>query len=395
MQQMASKHSQSGALAMSEVKVRDTKYRKVLDHLYAEIHSGRMQPGMPLPTDLDLSTSLGMSRNTVRHAFDKLVQEGVVYRVPGRGTFVTTDQQRQSRQQLDLYALIAPQLREGFYPSLVHGFEQACAGFQHQVVVSNSGNDVKSQGDLVLQMLDRSVGGVAIVPTTADVTPTYQVRQLQEHHIPVVFCHRTVAGISAPCVTWSGREVGRKAAAPLIEVGHRRLGFLIKHASSLALDYENGLRQALNQLSGEECEVVSVDYGQRVSSTGEQAPAAIRSALTELFARPNRPTAIFCGNLTDAEQVYLQAESFGLKIPRDLSLIYFGGSWREHGLAQSISCVAVSEHEVGARAAQLLHEMRSGTRPLDDDERFEFPVSLLPGETIGAAPQTPGSAARG
>jgi GntR family transcriptional regulator, arabinose operon transcriptional repressor len=387
MSQIASKHSHSGVSVSPDVKVRDTKYRKVLDHLYAEIHSGRMQPGMLLPTDLDLSTALGMSRNTVRHAFDKLVQDGVVYRVPGRGTFVTTNQQRQSKQQLDLFALIAPQLRQGFYPSLVHGFEQACSGFQHQVVVSNSSNDVKCQGDLVLQMLDRSVGGVALVPTTTDVTPTYQVRQLQEHHIPVVFCHRAVAGISAPCVTWSGQEVGRKAAAPLIDVGHRRIGYLIRHASSLALDYENGLRQSLNQLSGEGCEVVSIEYGQRVSANGEQAPAAIRRALTEMFARPNRPTAIFCGNLPDAEQVYLQAESFGLKIPRDLSLIYFGGSWREHGLAQSISCVAVNEHEVGARAAQLLHEMRSGKRPLDDSERIEFPVSLLAGETIGPAPQ--------
>jgi DNA-binding LacI/PurR family transcriptional regulator len=182
--------------------------------------------------------------------------------------------------------------------------------------------------------------------------------------------------------------VGRKAAAPLIEVGHRRLGFLIKHASSLALDYENGLRQALSRYSNEETEVVAVDYSQRLSSTGGQAPAAIREALAELFARPNRPTAIFCGNLPDAEQVYLQAQSFGLQIPRDLSLIYFGGSWREHGLAQSISCVAVNEHEVGARAAQLLHEMRNGKRPLDNNERIEFPVSLLPGQTIGPAPET-------
>jgi GntR family transcriptional regulator, arabinose operon transcriptional repressor len=388
---MAIKQSHASLPVLPEAKLRNTKYRKVLDHLYAEIHSGRMQPGVPLPTDLVLSESLGLSRNTVRHAFDKLVQEGVVFRVPGRGTFVTTDQQRQSRQQLDLFALIAPQLRQGFYPSLVHGFEQASAGFQHQVVVSNSGNDVKCQGDLVLQMLDRAVGGVALVPTTAAATPAYQVRQLQQHHIPVVFCHRVVEGTSAPCVTWSGHEVGRRAAAPLIELGHRRLGYLMNYPSSLARDYEAGLRQSFEQaaVAGE---VVTIEYGQRIASERGQAAEAIRVALTELFLQPNRPTAIVCGNLPDAEQVYLQAETLGLKIPRDLSLIYFGGTWREHGLAERISCVAVNEHEVGARAAQLLHEMRSGQRPLDNDERIEFPVSLLPGETIGPVPQNPDGA---
>jgi DNA-binding LacI/PurR family transcriptional regulator len=73
-------------------------------------------------------------------------------------------------------------------------------------------------------------------------------------------------------------------------------------------------------------------------------------------------------------------------IPRDLSLIYFGGTWREHGLAERISCVAVDEHGIGARAAELLHEMRSGKRAIDNDERIVFPVTVWPGETVAEAP---------
>src|SRR5690606_3192507 len=196
------------------------KYQRILDHLMAEIFTGRLAPGNALPTEAELCRSLGMSRGTVRQALAELESSGFIYRVQGRGTFVTTEQQRQSRQQQDVFALIAPQLREGLYPSLVHGFEQATAGCQHQAVVSNSGNDVAKQGDLVLQMIDRAVGGVAMVPTTASATPVYQIRQLQEHQIPVVFCHRSVEGVSAPCVTWSGREVGLKAGAALRELGH-------------------------------------------------------------------------------------------------------------------------------------------------------------------------------
>jgi GntR family transcriptional regulator, arabinose operon transcriptional repressor len=374
--------SRISAAALREAKPRVTKRRQALDHLYTQIHSGQMKPGDLMPTECELSESLGMSRNTVRQALETLVQEGIIHRIPGRGTFLTTDQQRKSREQFDVFALIAPQLREGFYPSLVHGFEQASTGCEHQTVIGNSGNDVGRQADLVLQMIDRCVGGVAIVPVTTATTPVYQIRQLQKHQIPVVFCHRRVEGLSAPCVTWSGQEVGLQVGQQLYDLGHRHVACMIDHITSLAQDYERGMRRAVE---GEaDCDVSIVEYGAGLS--GALTADAIKKALTELMARPNRPTAIFCGNLPDAEQIYLQAQSFGLEVPKDLSLIYFGGTWRDHGLAQRISCIAVNEHEVGARAAELLHEMRSGLRPLDNNERMEFPVTMLPGETVGPAP---------
>jgi DNA-binding LacI/PurR family transcriptional regulator len=202
---------------------------------------------------------------------------------------------------------------------------------------------------------------------------------LQENQIPVVFCHRTVEGTSAPCVTWNGFEVGRKCAEALYAQGHRRVGFLYARWSSLGVEYEAGLRSAM----GDNGKVVSIDYGGPVS--GSQLREPIRNALEKLLAESPRPTAVFCGNIGHAEQIYLQAEELGLEIPRDLSLVAFGGTWRGHGLAERISCVAVDEHEVGAKAVELLHEMRSGKRALDNGERIVFPVSMLPGETISQA----------
>jgi len=358
------------------------KYQRIRDHLFGEISSGRLAPGDALPPEAKLAEQLGLSRNTIRSALGVLEEQGAIHRIQGRGTFVAEEARQQPQQRHDLFALIAPQLREGFYPSLVHGFEQASSGHQHSVMVSNSNNDSGRQGDLVLQMIDRAVGGVAIVPVTTSSTPAYQIRQLQQHKIPVVFCHRTVEGASAPCVTWCGEEVGAQVGRQLYDLGHRRIACFVDHLTSLALDYERGLRKAVEGKEGGE--VICVEYGAGLS--GPLSADAIKKALGELVNQPNRATAIFCGNLPDAEQIYLQAQSFGLNIPTDLSLIYFGGTWRDHGLAQRISCIAVNEHEVGARAAVLLHEMRSGLRSLENSERIEFPVTMLPGETVGPAP---------
>ena len=64
-------------------------YQQIYEILRAELARGMWQPGDLLPTETDLVERFGVSRIIVRQALDMLVQDGLIYRQRGKGTFVS------------------------------------------------------------------------------------------------------------------------------------------------------------------------------------------------------------------------------------------------------------------------------------------------------------------
>jgi GntR family transcriptional regulator len=66
----------------------DPLYVQLAAVLRARIESGRMKHLDPLPSEDRMKDEFGISRDTVRKAVEVLRQEGLVFTVPHRGTFV-------------------------------------------------------------------------------------------------------------------------------------------------------------------------------------------------------------------------------------------------------------------------------------------------------------------
>jgi GntR family transcriptional regulator len=77
---------------MGDVITPDRSRQTVLKHVQVreyvrELIAGA-EPGSPAPSERELVQHFGVARMTVRQALDALVSEGLLERVPGRGTFV-------------------------------------------------------------------------------------------------------------------------------------------------------------------------------------------------------------------------------------------------------------------------------------------------------------------
>src|SRR5690242_9693020 len=71
-------------------------YLAIADALEADVRSGRVKPGEPLPTQRDLARRLGVNFTTVTRAYAEAQRRGLLTATVGRGTFVTDPAARTS-----------------------------------------------------------------------------------------------------------------------------------------------------------------------------------------------------------------------------------------------------------------------------------------------------------
>lgn len=68
--------------------VRNLLYRQVKEHILRELAAGHWKAGEVLPSEKDFAEQFGVSQGTIRKAIQELVEENILYREQGRGTFV-------------------------------------------------------------------------------------------------------------------------------------------------------------------------------------------------------------------------------------------------------------------------------------------------------------------
>lgn len=95
-------------------------YRQIADAIYSEIIGGRLAAGDKLPTVRELSDEMGISRGTIKHAYEYLENSGIIEMIQGKGTFVLGAEEnissRKEKAMLAIDRLLQEMENLGFTP---------------------------------------------------------------------------------------------------------------------------------------------------------------------------------------------------------------------------------------------------------------------------------------
>ena len=89
---------------MISVNLRDTRpiYEQIYDSLREQIVKHIIKPDEKLPSVREIAAELSINPNTIQRAFGRLEQEGYVYTVAGRGSFVAQMNHEDSPRRREL-----------------------------------------------------------------------------------------------------------------------------------------------------------------------------------------------------------------------------------------------------------------------------------------------------
>lgn len=174
------------------------KYERIYADLKERITTLNVREGDQLPTDQELMEQYEVSRPTVSKALRLLVQEGLVARAPGAGSFVRSSRSVGTRKLL--FGLVFPETGHGeiFAPIMSHISAQGSAhDFSLMWGTSHNPSGVFSVDEmlaLIREYAQRRVNGVFFAPLEGGVGAREANRQavdiLEQADIPVVLVDR-------------------------------------------------------------------------------------------------------------------------------------------------------------------------------------------------------------
>ncbi|MEZ5098306.1 MAG: LacI family DNA-binding transcriptional regulator [Thermoleophilia bacterium] len=238
------------------------------------------------------------------------------------------------------------------YDEIIVATERAAAAAGYVTVMVDA-NDFVARGEAYHRLLfERRVDGLLVASSL--VTDTV-VRDLRAAGLPFVLVNRRLRG-TGPSVSTDDAAGVALAVQHLIELGHRRIGYLpgpmyADVVRRRLAGFRQGLRAA--GLDARASDVVE-------SSIEEES---VVRATTRLLSRVDRPTAFVVWSPTAAIPALAAVRRLGLRVPVDVSVVSYSDTRIAEYLDPPLATVRMPAIEMADTAVQVLLQLVDGGDP--------------------------------
>ena len=323
------------------------KYQNLKDYLIAKIRSGGLAGSGRLDSEPQLCERFSLSRNTIRQAIQELENEGYVYRIHGKGTFIRNATPVNSRKiALMIYdtAYMAHPVTGG----LIRGIDETLSrnGYILDILASK-----RSFHDENLMRLAESYAGFLI--------GTYQLDELmlaerEKISLPHLFVKNYPMNHDVHAARINFTHAGFLAAEHLIRTG----------CGNLALIY-SGDRIAISAEFKEGVYSAALEHGARLRRENIfiadfSDRLAVPEICAELLRHEDRPDGMICASDELAIALLAELKRHGVSVRGDISVIGCNNTENSTLTTPPLSTVDIPVMELGRRSADLLLRMIHG-----------------------------------
>lgn len=324
-------------------------YQQLRQDLLARIRRGEFGPGSVLPSENQLCEDYGVSVTTARRAFLELVKEGVVRRKAGVGTIVASGVRRAQISFLSIdYVGDSWRQYSSVMGEMIAGVSEHA--WHNDATLSILGvKDEEAATYLRGLAEERATDGV-LLRVVNDIREEH-VEILEQSGIPYVVIKRLIPGRKMNYVNSDDVDGARMAASHLLELGHRRIGFVCaKPHVTFSQERLAGYKEALLEYG------LDVD-GELIRTEPHFTQEMGYRAVSSLMELPEPPTALFIASDTMAVGGYEAVQELGKRIPDDISIVGYDDVALAAALMPPLTTVRTSFYEFGQLSAQLLLDL--------------------------------------
>ncbi len=314
------------------------KKDRVYDELRRRIETGEYVPQLRLPNELELARECGVSFITLRSALARLSEDGLIERLPGRGTFVRKLNSPEPKKLLMALSRLRPEkcpLENDFFN------RELISGVLTQSYIAGFTVDIRSQSQIASGIEDALAGLYDAVIFDRPDSPECQalLGRLQEKGVPTVVTLRRNAGF--PSVVLSSSDGMFRMVRYLFGIGHRHIALIDRDATPIDRERINAFQHELR--------IAGVANPQRHCILNKECSTAEKIA-EGMKAFPFSAVILGCSR----RKVF---QEFITAFPhKNYSVI----QWGVNGEPDSYSVFSEARPETGCEAVKLVQRMLAG-----------------------------------
>ena len=249
------------------------------------------------------------------------------------------------KKETNVILVIMPTSEHSLYGTIISGMQEY-AGKLGYDIISAAYNNVADNEERQLNMLfNRTVDGAVLLGTSMSAQKLNELAQ----NYNIALCCEGVEGADVLTVAVDDEQAGYDAAKVLIGLGHKKIGLICVDSTNVSSrKRENGYLRALRD-SGLEVKDEYIWRGSYEAHNGADA-------MEHFMSLDDKPTAVFAVSDLLAVAACKKAQSLGLAVGKDISVMGFDNISMCEMFTPTLSTVSQPCRKMGEFVARKLIE---------------------------------------